>query len=457
MKKLNPLNWKESFTWEFEAYPFFTSGYNEAANSKVKNKYYVRIPDLLNGFEGERVLEFVPKKRFLQIGNNVIKEALLGKRSYLSELKKVHKEMDGAIAACLKARSINSNSLSGWWSQTQKALSKAPSLLFPFDFTFDGFINQLREKNPEDFTIINSYIENNRLSFMDEGAKYLLELNVKYGNDFDKVFTGFVKKFGWFQNSYKGVFVINKQWLKKYLQSIKKNKKVKQPVKQIRQPLPKQYKIIVELINEAIIFRDDKKKLLLLSIDLLDNWLQAQCAKYKWNYEELRWLTVAEIIEITKKRKLINLESAKKYNQAKRRLGLMVSTGYKDFDEKFWQNVLRLHEAADNINSIKGVVASKGVCRGEVKVILDAKGDAGKFKKGNILVTSMTRPEFLPLMNKAAAFITDEGGISCHAAIVAREMNKPCIIATRNATRILKDGDLVEVDANNGVVKIINN
>ena len=67
----------------------------------------------------------------------------------------------------------------------------------------------------------------------------------------------------------------------------------------------------------------------------------------------------------------------------------------------------------------------------------------------------MTTPWYLPAMKKAAGFITDEGGLLCHAAIVSREMNKPCIIGTKIATKVLKDGDLVEVDANNGVVKIL--
>ena len=58
-------------------------------------------------------------------------------------------------------------------------------------------------------------------------------------------------------------------------------------------------------------------------------------------------------------------------------------------------------------------------------------------------------------MEKASAFVTDEGGMLCHAAIIAREMNKPCIVGTKSATKILKDGDLVEVDANAGIVKIL--
>jgi len=70
-------------------------------------------------------------------------------------------------------------------------------------------------------------------------------------------------------------------------------------------------------------------------------------------------------------------------------------------------------------------------------------------------VTSMTRPEFVPLMKKAAGVVTDEGGISCHAAIISRELGIPCIIGTKTATRRLKDGDQVEVNADRGIVKII--
>ncbi|MBW3538065.1 hypothetical protein KY386_01065 [Candidatus Parcubacteria bacterium] len=72
---------------------------------------------------------------------------------------------------------------------------------------------------------------------------------------------------------------------------------------------------------------------------------------------------------------------------------------------------------------------------------------------GEVLVCDMTTPEFLPLMQQAAAIVTDRGGILCHAAIVAREMKRPCIVGTGNATKVLQDGDLVEVDAGAGCVR----
>lgn len=110
----------------------------------------------------------------------------------------------------------------------------------------------------------------------------------------------------------------------------------------------------------------------------------------------------------------------------------------------------------EKVNSINGQSASQGIVSGRVKIILTIK-DIHKVSWGDILVSPMTRPDFVPAMKKAAAFITDEGGITCHAAIVSREMKKPCIIGTKIATQVLKDGDLVEVDANNGVVKLLKN
>lgn len=103
-------------------------------------------------------------------------------------------------------------------------------------------------------------------------------------------------------------------------------------------------------------------------------------------------------------------------------------------------------------DEIKGQVANAPIktLTGEVQIILDTYKQ--KFTPGKILVTSMTRPDFVPIMRQAKAIITDEGGITCHAAIVSRELGIPCIIGTKIATKVLKDGDLVEVDADKGVV-----
>lgn len=101
---------------------------------------------------------------------------------------------------------------------------------------------------------------------------------------------------------------------------------------------------------------------------------------------------------------------------------------------------------------IKGVVACPGVVIGKVRVVIK-HNEIGEVKKGEILVTNNTTPDYVPAMRKAAAIITEQGGITSHAALVSRELGVPCVIGTKIATRVLKTGDRVEVDANKGIIR----
>ncbi|MFR4968090.1 MAG: phosphoenolpyruvate synthase [Lactobacillus kalixensis] len=104
---------------------------------------------------------------------------------------------------------------------------------------------------------------------------------------------------------------------------------------------------------------------------------------------------------------------------------------------------------------LRGLTAAPGLASGRVHVI-DNPEDIDQFKKGEILVTLMTSPDWVPAMQKAKAIITNNGGMTCHAAIVSREMQIPCIVGTTSngvkATEVLKDGEMITVDAKNGVV-----
>ncbi len=106
--------------------------------------------------------------------------------------------------------------------------------------------------------------------------------------------------------------------------------------------------------------------------------------------------------------------------------------------KKVLDALLMAHKEKNNIQEILGEIGARGSATGRVIVIKNILSDAKRFKKGDILVAGMTRPEFVPIMKKAAAIITDEGGITCHAAIIAREMKKPCIIGTKIAAQLLK-------------------
>ncbi len=139
--------------------------------------------------------------------------------------------------------------------------------------------------------------------------------------------------------------------------------------------------------------------------------------------------------------------------------GILNTDNYLLFDEdetKFLFSQLETKQETNDNNetqdSLKGFPASRGKVQGLAKIILST-ADFAKLSIGDILVTKATSVDFVPIMQKAAAFVTDEGGITSHASIVAREMSKPCIIGTKIATKIFKDGDLIEVDAINGIVR----
>jgi len=100
---------------------------------------------------------------------------------------------------------------------------------------------------------------------------------------------------------------------------------------------------------------------------------------------------------------------------------------------------------------LKGLGAAPGVGRGKVQILASPK-EIDKMEKGNVLVTDMTTPDFVPAMKKATAIVTNAGGMTCHAAIVSREMGIPCIVGTRNATTVLREGQFITVDASRGMV-----
>jgi len=115
---------------------------------------------------------------------------------------------------------------------------------------------------------------------------------------------------------------------------------------------------------------------------------------------------------------------------------------------------IRSYTVPKGLKELTGQCACKGEAKARVKIIKN-KDDYSKFNTGDILVSYATNPNMVPLMKRASAIITDEGGVTCHAAIVSRELNIPCVIGTRFATQILKDGQKVRVDATRGIVKIL--
>jgi phosphohistidine swiveling domain-containing protein len=174
--------------------------------------------------------------------------------------------------------------------------------------------------------------------------------------------------------------------------------------------------------------------------------------KVKYHYKLILCLTKEEVSDYFNKKRIPNKRQLEERN--KQSAFLHENGEPKLFVGRETEKIRGLVEDDTKPKYLKGVVAFIGRVVGRVRIV-NRPNQAKDFKQGDILVAGSTRPEFLPIMEKASAFVTDAGGILSHAAITAREMNKPCIIGTKIATKVFKDGDLVEVDANWGIVRII--
>ncbi len=163
-------------------------------------------------------------------------------------------------------------------------------------------------------------------------------------------------------------------------------------------------------------------------------------------------LSCQEIRELLNKKRAVSAKELKKrsknsalYYAQGNRLSILYS------NEKIRKITKQLTTQAYSEN-ITGVCASPGWAVGKVSIISHSS-DLRKVKNGDVFVAKYTFPTYLPAMAKCSAIVTDDGGMTSHAAIVARELKIPCVVGTKNATRLLKDKDRVEVKATKGLVK----
>ena len=221
-----------------------------------------------------------------------------------------------------------------------------------------------------------------------------------------------------------------------------------------RKTIQGKLKKLFDFVKLSITLRDLRKEYIFKAISLLSNSVREIFFRMGFDERDILYAR-AEDFENREYKDKGYIKTIKR-----RKNGAVVYYGqgysseeYVDF-EKTKTEILNIADTESVSTEIKGNSACAGKLKGTVKIVLSLK-DFTKFKDGDVLVTSMTRPEFVPLMKKASAVITDEGGVTCHAAIISRELGLPCIIGTKNATRKLKDGDFVDVDANKGIIKIL--
>ena len=312
--------------------------------------------------------------------------------------------------------------------------------------------------------------------------------------EFEKCLTKHQKNFYWTANSYKVIKELSVGHFRdkalaesaksddELIAEIKRLKDMPVSVEKNRKKLLRQLRLPKKLVEKITltpllgVWLDERKEVNLRGNHVLVLYLKEIAKRFGYSLEEVYYFTPPEI-----KKLLTEDAGVPKAELAERRQRLIyiVAQPFKRFDSDVLENIrtskededitlfsgekarklIELFESTTMIkkeeNLVRGVVAcrgSGGKVSGRVRVILDPEG--ADFKEGEILLSTMTRAEYVPFMRRAAAIVTDEGGITCHAAVVSRELDVPCVIGAKRATKVFKDGDIVEIDVLAGTVKI---
>lgn len=311
------------------------------------------------------------------------------------------------------------------------------------------------------------------------GETTLGELKVKYPSIFRSLVIH-QKSFHWVRNNYKDTRMITLQEFLEEAQEIAHEENVEKIEKEIddfknlknnkkeKSEIFKKIKISKETKKEIELFailgwwHDQRKRINLQSSYFLTLFLRELSRRIGFDFIDTNYLTDSEIKKFLVDGRKPNIKVLKE--RQKTVVYILYNNGKFDFisggDAKVYEKELfdsiKKHQKT-SVDGLKGYVACLGSeekVTGKINIVMDPKID--EFEKGSILVSSMTRPEFVPFMKDAKAIITNEGGITSHAAIISRELNVPCIIGTKVATYLLKNDDEVEMDMKTGIIKIVN-
>ena len=295
--------------------------------------------------------------------------------------------------------------------------------------------------------------------------RLIYELKKSNYKNKEKLFRVHANKWAWI-NSWGYIhFLLTPEKLKAEIKSLNKKaplKEIKKIYSRRRQGLndrkkllnkftDSKIKIYAEILSEYNYWHSVKMEELTRANYLIRPLFEKLGRYHNLNFRQFVELIVPEIL-----RDKINLKTVRDRQKAS---GLIMINGRRKIlggsallkVEKIFQKL------PAQTRELKGFVAYPGKARGRVVIVKAGNVDIAKIKikPGSILVASMTTTNMVPLVKKAAAIVTDEGGLLCHASIISRELKIPCVIGTKFATKVLNNGDLVEVDAEQGIITLL--
>ncbi len=300
---------------------------------------------------------------------------------------------------------------------------------------------EFKEKSNLSHDDIAHLVAPEQLSYIQEADNYLLETK-----DID----GFIRKYYWIDNNYTQTKVLTKEEAEKRLANIK-------PVQTSQTPSNSKFdsesQRLMQLLKNFATYQDDRKRNILQYLHYLEVLLKEVGTRANLSISAMRDSFPHEIQAILEGK--VTEDSIKKrgencfvvWKEKGEKPEILVGD-----EAKEWEEILTIQK--DNSQIVKGNCASKGKVTGKIRILLNAS-ENDKLEDGEVLVTFMTSPDFMSAVRRCSAIVTNLGGITSHAAIISRELGIPCIVGTKNATEVLKTGDVVEVDADKGEVKIL--
>ncbi len=317
-----------------------------------------------------------------------------------------------------------------------------------FTFVYEETVSEhltelLRERHPNVGDALDRALTSHYTSYMTQSTDLLHHIaRASSQKQRDRMVSQYQHKFFFLDASYEHAPTITPSAILKRAAHHGRSKKTRHHRSTIA--LSPNERSVVSLLHHTERIRDQRKRICQIGLYVMFRFLDEAVRRHKVPKrlaERTFWFEFPRLLAPT---------PAFRKKLSTRNAATMVFSRGKSFHQS--SMLLRERRNDGSMTTLSGTPASVGIATGTVRIVR-GKPDFRAFKPGEILVTEMTRPDFLPIMKHAIAIVTDEGGLTCHAAIVSRELNIPCVVGTKHATQTFKNGDRIEVNANDGVVK----
>lgn len=467
---------KELFKWgPIDAKPIYVDYFMEPI-VRFTGVFVAPWPDVLALMKEEKVIAICDYEKLRDHGEKLFVTHILPKKErekWYAYWGTIIKDMDNVQARITKEglQQKNAVSLFNQWHELYLKFWIYGFLPEMANWGGEALLKRkiLSQHKDQFFEIFEAITAPEALSFFQVAECELFMIKgILSKSEQEKALQRYQQQYFWLHNSYHGSQILPVSFFRKELNKIT-SKKAKEKITEIdrytheinqrKQEIINAYKVSKEIqeigkqLSFSIWWQDLRKKYNLLGHHYIDVFMRYAGKVHGIPFEELCYYTCQEFFDVMNKGKKHDVHE---------RFSVFLEhfiegEGIRYYTGEEAEQLTRPYFTTDidkTITQFQGLPVSRGKAKGMVKILHTPKS-LEKMKKGNILVAPMTSPDYIVAMRKAVAIITDEGGMTSHAAIVSRELKVPCIVGTRIATKILYDGDIVEVDAESGVIRIL--